>query len=64
VVSAWCRPGQWIITNDDVAEYVRFNPNRFVGPPHCSLHLLFYDLLPRNNNEYILTFRSCHRGPV
>jgi predicted TIM-barrel fold metal-dependent hydrolase len=31
VLSAWCRPGRWIITNDEVAEYVRAFPSRFVG---------------------------------
>jgi predicted TIM-barrel fold metal-dependent hydrolase len=31
MLSAWCRPGRWIFTNDQVAEYVRAFPNRFVG---------------------------------
>lgn len=31
MLSAWCRPGRWIVTNDQVAEYVRAFPNRFVG---------------------------------
>ncbi|HXG68039.1 MAG TPA: amidohydrolase family protein [Blastocatellia bacterium] len=31
MLSAWHRPGQWVITNDEVAEFVRRYPGRFVG---------------------------------
>jgi len=31
LLSAWCRSGQWIITNDDVAKYCRKFPDRFIG---------------------------------
>lgn len=31
MLSAWHRPGQWIIHNDAVAEMTRQHPNRFVG---------------------------------
>jgi predicted TIM-barrel fold metal-dependent hydrolase len=31
LLCAWCRPGQWIYTNDDVAEYTRRYPDRFFG---------------------------------
>jgi uncharacterized protein len=31
VLSAWHRPGQWVFTNDEVAEFVRRYPKRFVG---------------------------------
>ncbi len=31
MICAWCRPGQWIVTNDDVAAIVRKFPHRFVG---------------------------------
>ena len=31
VLSAWCRPGRWVFTNDEIAEYVRAYPARFVG---------------------------------
>jgi uncharacterized protein len=31
MLSAWCRPGRWLFTNDQVAEYVREFPGRFVG---------------------------------
>jgi uncharacterized protein len=31
LVCAWCRPGQWVITNDDVAELVSAHPDRFAG---------------------------------
>lgn len=31
MLSAWHRPGQWIITNDEVAEMVCQYPNRFIG---------------------------------
>ncbi|MDZ4859366.1 MAG: amidohydrolase family protein [Candidatus Hydrogenedentes bacterium] len=30
-ICAWCRPGNWIYTNDEVAEMVRAFPDRFVG---------------------------------
>lgn len=28
---AWCRPGSWIYTNDEIADMVRAYPDRFVG---------------------------------
>jgi predicted TIM-barrel fold metal-dependent hydrolase len=31
LLSAWHRPGQWVITNDTIAEFVRQFPWRFVG---------------------------------
>jgi uncharacterized protein len=31
ILSAWHRPGGWVFSNDDVAEFVRHNPRRFVG---------------------------------
>ena len=31
MLAAWCRPERWIFTNDEVAEYVRAFPDRFVG---------------------------------
>ncbi|MCH7908583.1 MAG: amidohydrolase [Candidatus Hydrogenedentes bacterium] len=31
MLCAWCRPGQWLVTNDDIAEYVNAYPDRFVG---------------------------------
>src|SRR5262245_59607962 len=31
ILSAWCRPGRWICTNDQVADYVRAFPDRFAG---------------------------------
>lgn len=31
LICAWCRPGRWVITNDQVAELVRAHPDRFVG---------------------------------
>jgi hypothetical protein len=31
MLCAWHRPGTWITTNDQVAEYVRAAPDRFVG---------------------------------
>lgn len=31
MLSAWHRPGGWVFSNDDVAEFVRHNPRRFVG---------------------------------
>jgi predicted TIM-barrel fold metal-dependent hydrolase len=31
MLCAWRRPGGWIITNDEVAEYVRVFPDRFTG---------------------------------
>ena len=31
LLCAWCRPGQWIISNDQVADFVREFPTRFVG---------------------------------
>ena len=31
MLAAWCRPGRWICTNDQVAEYVRAFPERFMG---------------------------------
>ena len=29
MLSAWCRPGRWMSTNDEVAEYVQAHPGRF-----------------------------------
>lgn len=31
MLSAWHRPGGWVFSNDDVAEFVRHDPRRFVG---------------------------------
>ncbi len=31
MLAAWCRPGKWVITNDQVAAFVRAFPERFVG---------------------------------
>ncbi|HWV09767.1 MAG TPA: amidohydrolase family protein [Pseudomonas sp.] len=31
MLSAWCRPEGWVFSNDDVAEYTRAFPERFVG---------------------------------
>jgi predicted TIM-barrel fold metal-dependent hydrolase len=31
MLSAWCRPGKWLITNDQIAAIVRHFPQRFVG---------------------------------
>ncbi len=31
MLSAWCRPGRWICSNDQVAEFVRAFPDRFAG---------------------------------
>ncbi|MDB6143092.1 MAG: amidohydrolase [Pseudomonas sp.] len=31
MLSAWCRPEGWIFTNDEIAEYTRAYPDRFVG---------------------------------
>jgi uncharacterized protein len=31
MLCAWCRPGAWLITNDQVAQFVRAFPERFVG---------------------------------
>ena len=31
MLSAWHRPGGWVFSNDEVAEFVRHNPRRFVG---------------------------------
>lgn len=31
MLSAWCRPGRWLITNDEVAEFVQAFPDRFTG---------------------------------
>ncbi len=31
MLSAWCRPGAWVFTNDEVAEYTRRHPKRFYG---------------------------------
>jgi uncharacterized protein len=31
LLSAWHRPGQWVFTNDDVADFVRHDRRRFVG---------------------------------
>ncbi|MBI5084101.1 MAG: amidohydrolase [Acidobacteria bacterium] len=31
LLSAWCRPERWLISNDEVAEYVQQYPNRFTG---------------------------------
>jgi uncharacterized protein len=31
MLSAWCRPGKWIITNDEVSAHVEAFPDRFSG---------------------------------
>lgn len=31
LLCAWCRPGRWVITNDDVAAIVAQHPTRFAG---------------------------------
>jgi predicted TIM-barrel fold metal-dependent hydrolase len=31
MLAAWCRPERWVCTNDEVSEYVRAFPDRFVG---------------------------------
>jgi predicted TIM-barrel fold metal-dependent hydrolase len=31
MLCAWCRPGQWVYTNDEIAEYTRRYPDRFFG---------------------------------
>ncbi len=31
LLSAWCRPGRWLITNDEVAAHVQAFPGRFTG---------------------------------
>ncbi len=31
MLCAWCRPGQWICTNNQIAEFTRAFPERFVG---------------------------------
>jgi predicted TIM-barrel fold metal-dependent hydrolase len=31
MLAAWCRPERWVVTNDEVAEFVRAFPDRFVG---------------------------------
>src|SRR5690606_23836130 len=31
MLSAWCRPEGWIFSNDEVAEFTRAFPERFVG---------------------------------
>jgi predicted TIM-barrel fold metal-dependent hydrolase len=31
MLCAWCRPGQWVYTNDEVAEFTRRHPKRFYG---------------------------------
>lgn len=31
MLCAWCRPGQWVCTNDQVAEFTRRYPKRFYG---------------------------------
>jgi uncharacterized protein len=31
MLCAWCRPGQWVVTNDEIAAYTRRHPGRFVG---------------------------------
>lgn len=31
MLAAWCRPERWVFTNDDIAQYTRACPDRFVG---------------------------------
>lgn len=31
MLAAWCRPERWVFTNDDIAQYTRAYPDRFVG---------------------------------
>jgi predicted TIM-barrel fold metal-dependent hydrolase len=31
MLSAWCRPGKWVYTNDEIAVFVKRHPDRFVG---------------------------------
>jgi len=31
MLCAWCRPGRWLTTNDEIAEFVNQFPDRFIG---------------------------------
>lgn len=31
LLCAWCRPGQWVVTNDEIAVYTQRHPGRFAG---------------------------------
>lgn len=31
MLAAWCRPGRWVCTNDEIAAFTRAFPERFVG---------------------------------
>ncbi len=30
-MSAWCKPDGWVVTNDEIAEFVSFNRERLIG---------------------------------
>ena len=49
LLRAWCRPGQWVCTNEQVLEYTSKFPDRFIGVavvkldlPPSSLKRFFY----------------------
>jgi len=31
MLSAWARPGKWLFTNEQIYQFVKFNPRRFIG---------------------------------
>jgi predicted TIM-barrel fold metal-dependent hydrolase len=31
MLCAWCRPGRWVITNDEISRHVEAYPDRFIG---------------------------------
>lgn len=39
LLCAWCRPGQWVYTNDDIAAMVSEYPGRFVGVATVDLEI-------------------------
>ncbi|TGK15237.1 amidohydrolase [Leptospira fluminis] len=38
LLRAWCRPGEWVCTNDQIFEYTNRFPDRFVGIASVDLH--------------------------
>ncbi|TGK12398.1 amidohydrolase [Leptospira fletcheri] len=38
LLRAWCRPGEWVCTNDQIFEYTNLFPDRFVGIASVDLH--------------------------